>query len=230
MVDTKALILTGHGVNCEQELKYVVEKVGGSADIKHLNEVLLDPLKIKFKLKEPLLQFIKDGKLVFGGCNGFQVLVKMGLLPVPDFKQRVTLTVNDSGKYEDRWIWLKANKNSPCIFTKGIEYLHVPVRHGEGKFLPADENELRFITENNLHVLQYVNEKGVVTSDYPANPNGSVMSIAGICDVSGRIFGLMPHPEAFNDVTNDPLWTTGVIKEALGLRIFKNAVEYLKGL
>lgn len=256
-METKALILTGYGINCEQELRYVVEKVGGSADIRHLNEIIIDPMllegynflmipggfsfgddlgsgrvfanKVKFKLKDQILKFIEDKKLIFGGCNGFQILAKMGLIPIPDFTQRITLTNNDSGKYEDRWVWLKMNKGSPCIFTKGIDYLHVPVRHGEGKFLPADENELRYIVDNNLYVAQYVDEKGSFAS-YPANPNGSVMNIAGVCDLSGRVFGMMPHPEAFNHITNNPLWTTGLVKEALGLKIFKNAVEYLKGV
>ena len=121
---------------------------------------------MKYKLREPLAQFIKDGKLVIGICNGFQVLAKMGLLPVPDFEQRVTLTVNDSGKYEDRWVRLKINKQSPCVFTRGMDFLDVPVRHGEGKLVPKNESELKFITDNNLHAVQYVNMKGELAG-YP---------------------------------------------------------------
>ena len=135
-------------------------------------------------------------------------MVKMGLLPVPDFKQRVTLTHNDSGRYEDRWVFLKGNKKSPCIFTKDIEYLLVPVRHGEGKFIPENEETLKQIKENQQIVFQYVDEKGAL-GNYPHNPNGSVESIAGICDKSGRILGMMPHPEAFNIPQNCPYCLEG---------------------
>lgn len=253
-MQTNALVLTGYGINCEQETKNVIEKVGGSAEIVHINELfektkslssynLLvfpggfahgDDLgsgkvlanKFKFKLKNELLEFIKQGKLVMGICNGFQALVKLGLLPIPDFEQRVTLTVNASTKFEDRWVWLKTNPVSPCIFTKGLEYITLPVRHGEGRFLPKNENELDYITEKNLFAFQYVDSKGQLAG-YPWNPNGAVMNIAGICDESGRIFGMMPHPEAFQEIYNCPYWKSANIKEAQGLRIFRNAVNYL---
>ncbi|HIH22158.1 TPA: phosphoribosylformylglycinamidine synthase subunit PurQ [Candidatus Micrarchaeota archaeon] len=251
----RALVLSGFGINCEDECKFVIEKTGGAAEIVHINELIEEPSifeqynflvfpggfahgddlgsgkvlanKMKYKLREPLSQFINSGKLVIGICNGFQVLVKMGLLPVPDFEQRITLTVNDSGKYEDRWVRLKINKQSPCVFTRGMEFLDVPVRHGEGKLIPKDDGELRFITDNNLHAVQYVNMKGELAG-YPYNPNGSALNIAGICDKTGRVFGMMPHPEAFNSITNHPAWPFGIIKEAQGLRIFRNAVEYLQ--
>ncbi len=253
-MQTKALVLYGYGVNCEQESKVSVERAGGTAEIKHINEVIDNPKllenynflilpggfsfgddlgsgkvfanKMKFKLHNELLRFVNDGKLVAGICNGFQSLAKMGLLPIPDFEQRVTLTVNDSGHFEDRWVILKMNKASPCVFTKGIEYLMVPVRHGEGKFIPKNEAILRELIDNNLVFAQYVDDKGQLTG-YPWNPNGSVMNIAGICDKSGRVFGMMPHPEAFNEITNNPYWTTGAVKEAQGIKLFKNAVDYI---
>ena len=146
----KALVLTGYGINCENESKYAIEKSGGVADIYHLNKVIENPKlmedynmlmvpggfsfgddlgsgkvfgnKMKFKLKDQLSDFVKEGKLVLGVCNGFQILVKMGLLPEPDFQQRVTLINNDSGHYEDRWVILKGNLKSPCVFSKGIDY------------------------------------------------------------------------------------------------------------
>jgi phosphoribosylformylglycinamidine synthase len=253
-MQTKALVLSGYGINCEHETKFAIERAGGSARILHLNELIDDPKslenynfmvipggfsfgddigsgkvfanKMRYRLREPLEQFVKDGKLLMGICNGFQVIAKLGILPIPDFQQRITLTINDSGKFEDRWVRLRANPVSPCIFTKGIDVLYLPVRHGEGKVVANSENELKRITDGNLHALQYVNERGELAG-YPYNPNGSVLNIAGICDSSGKIFGMMPHPEAFNHVTNHPLWPFGMIKEAAGLRIFRNATDYL---
>ncbi len=149
----------------------------------------------------------------------------MGLLPEPDFEQKVTLIGNDSGKFEDRWVVLKANKKSPCIFTKGIDFMLVPVRHGEGKFIPLDDNALETMKSKNQIVFQYTDKDGN-DAKYPDNPNGSVMGIAGVCDSTGRIFGMMPHPEAFNIIQNCPYWVRGKVSEPMGLRIFKNAVEY----
>ncbi|MBI5227323.1 phosphoribosylformylglycinamidine synthase I [Candidatus Micrarchaeota archaeon] len=252
----RSLILTGYGINCEVESKYAIEKSGGAADIVHLNKLLGEPKmlreynmlmipggfsfgddlgsgkvfgnKMKFKIHDELLEFVKGPNLVLGICNGFQIVVKMGLLPEPDFVQRATLTNNDSGHYEDRWVILKGNEKSPCVFTKGIDYLIVPVRHGEGKFVPKEAGVLKGLKENNQIVFQYVDEKSNTSALYPHNPNGSVENIAGICDKSGRIFGMMPHPEAFNMPQNCPHWVKGTVKEALGLRIFKNAVEFMR--
>jgi phosphoribosylformylglycinamidine synthase I len=249
----KALVLTGYGINCENESKYAFEKAGGKADIFHVNSLIERPQvlddynlffiaggfsfgddlgsgkvlgnKIKNRLGDAIIDFYNSGKLIIGVCNGFQVLVKVGLLPVPDFKQRVTLTTNDSGKFEDRWVFLKINKNSPCVFTKGMEYALLPVRHGEGK-LVMDEETRKNIWQENLAVLQYVGPNGE-PAGYPYNPNGSIDNIAGLCDKTGRIFGLMPHPEAFNIPQNCPYWPFGIVKEAIGIRFFKNAVDYL---
>lgn len=251
----RALVLYGYGINCERESKYAIEKSGGHADIMHLNRVLESPRllenynmlmvpggfsfgddlgsgrvfgnKMRFALREPLQEFVKAQKLVLGVCNGFQILVKMGLLPKPDFEQRVSLIGNNSGRFEDRWVILKANRESPCIFTKDIDALLLPVRHGEGKFVARDEAVLGELKTGNQVVLQYIDENGKLAG-YPYNPNGSIENIAGICDSSGRIFGLMPHPEAFNMAENCPYWLRGSVREPLGLRIFKNAVEYLK--
>jgi len=250
----KALVLYGYGINCEHESRNAIEKSGGRADILHLNKVLDNPRlleeynmlfipggfsfgddlgsgkvfanKMKFKLRDQLEDFVKADKLVLGICNGFQVLVKMGLLPEPDFNQKVTLIGNDSGHYEDRWVVLKTNKQSPCVFSKGLDYLLAPVRHGEGKFIPNDDAILEELKKNNQIVFQYTDKDGNLAG-FPHNPNGSVLNIAGICDKTGRVFGMMPHPEAFNIVENCPYWIRGKVKEPMGLRIFKNAVEYL---
>jgi phosphoribosylformylglycinamidine synthase len=251
----RALVLYGYGINCERESKYVIEKSGGRADITHVNKVLENPQilenynmlfipggfsfgddlgsgrvfanKMKFRLRNQLEQFVKAEKLILGICNGFQVLVKMGLLPEPDFIQRVSLIGNDSGHFEDRWVVLKANKDSPCVFTKGIDYLLAPVRHGEGKFVIENDEALNELKRNNQIVFQYTDKKGKLAG-FPFNPNGSIHNIAGICDRTGRIFGMMPHPEAFNIIENCPYWIRGKVKEPMGLQVFRNAVKYFQ--
>jgi phosphoribosylformylglycinamidine synthase len=184
-------------------------------------------------LFDQLMRFIQEGKLIIGICNGFQLMVKLGLLPALDSsyeKQVVTLTYNDSGRFEDRWVYLYVDHNSPCVFTKGIEKLYLPIRHGEGKFIPKDKTVLEAIEEAHLGVVKYMHpETGCPTLDYPFNPNGSVNAIAGLCDPSGRIFGLMPHPEGFLHFTHHPRWTReNLPEEGMGLALFLNAVDYIK--
>lgn len=185
------------------------------------------------RLEEVIQRFIKDGKLILGICNGFQLLVKSGLLPGLGGnygKQEVTLSFNDSGRFEDRWVYLKVNPASPCVFTKGIGSLYLPVRHGEGKFIPKDEEVLKKIKENELIPLQYSDSSGQKpTMEYPFNPNGAIEATAGLCDPTGRIFGMMPHPEAYLYFVNHPRWTREKIPpEGMGLAIFRNAVEYIR--
>ncbi|MGD0229319.1 MAG: phosphoribosylformylglycinamidine synthase subunit PurQ [Syntrophorhabdales bacterium] len=181
---------------------------------------------------DELLKFVSDGKLIIGICNGFQLLVKTGLLPAlkGDYqRQRVTLTFNDSGRFEDRWVYLTVNKFSSCIFTKDIDKIYLPVRHGEGKLVTGDEGGVAELTQDGHIVMQYCNESGRVTTDFPYNPNGSTMSIASLCDPTGRIFGLMPHPEAFVHYTQHPRWTREQLsEEGAGLKIFRNAYSYLR--
>jgi phosphoribosylformylglycinamidine synthase subunit PurQ / glutaminase len=183
-------------------------------------------------LIEELLKFINAGGLVLGVCNGFQLMVKLGLLPAlaGNFTiQSTTLTFNDSGRFEDRWVYLKANAQSPCVFTRGIGTVYYPVRHGEGKFVPQDEIVLEKIEKKNLVAFQYCDANGSVTMNYPANPNGSINAIAGLCNETGRLFGLMPHPEAFLHRTNHPRWTReNLPEEGQGLAIFKNAVAFIR--
>ena len=187
----------------------------------------------KEKLYHQVIDFIRDGKLILGVCNGFQLLIKLGLLPAfgNDYAtQTVTLTFNDSGRFEDRWVYLKVNGNSPCVFTKGLEGIYLPVRHGEGKIVTKDPAIREQLHTNNQIALQYsdVTYRRAVM-DYPYNPNGSVDAIAGICDESGRIFGLMPHPEAYLHYTNHPRWTRENLPEdGAGLGLFKNAVDFIR--
>lgn len=190
-------------------------------------------------LVDSLKAFIRDGGLVLGICNGFQLMVKLGILPglsstphEPVFEREVSLTYNNSARYEDRWVSLAANPASHCVFTKGIDKLYVPVRHGEGRLVPRDESVLQALQDRNLIALQYTYpHTGDVTMDYPANPNGSPLGIAGLTDPTGRILGLMPHPEAFNHPTNHPSWTREQAlgnAPTLGLVIFENAIKSLR--
>ena len=185
------------------------------------------------KLFAQFTRFIAAGKLILGVCNGFQLLVKLGMLPGFDGstdRQTATLTFNDSGRFEDRWIHLRADAASPCVFTKGLKGLTLPVRHGEGKFVPLDEDVLGRLHREHLICLQYSDERSEeATLDYPANPNGSVDAVAGICNETGRIFGLMPHPEAFLHRTNHPRWTREELpEEGAGLTLFRNAAAFLR--
>ena len=184
-------------------------------------------------LIEELLKFINAGGLILGVCNGFQLMVKLGLLPALDnnfTKQSSTLTYNDSGRFEDRWVYLKANAQSPCVFTEGIDVVYYPVRHGEGKFVPESDAILEEIEKKNLVAFQYCDADGSITMDYPANPNGSTHAIAALCSETGRLFGLMPHPEAFLHCTNHPRWTReNLPEEGQGLAIFQNAVKFIRG-
>ncbi|MEJ2587953.1 MAG: phosphoribosylformylglycinamidine synthase subunit PurQ [Deltaproteobacteria bacterium] len=198
--------------------------------------------KLRRHLGSELERFVRDGNLVIGICNGFQALVNLGLLP--GFggqydKRLVAITYNDSGNFIDAWVNLKVNQDTPCVFTEGISTIELPVRHGEGKLI-AEENTTTTLFENHQVVMQYASNDGhAARGEWPYNPNGSVRDIAGICDPTGRVFGLMPHPEAYNHFTNHPDWTkkreilhrgaeTPATQEGEGIRIFRNAVEYLK--
>jgi phosphoribosylformylglycinamidine synthase I len=259
MITPKALILTGFGINCDIETAHAFKIAGADAQRVHINDLINGANKLpdyhilafpggfsfgddiasgkvlanmlKYNLGEQIKEFIDSGKLIIGICNGFQAMVKMGLLPAfnGDYEtQNVTLTFNDSGRFEDRWVHLNANKNSKCVFTKGIKNIYLPVRHGEGKFVVKNPQVLTRLKKENHIVFQYTDIKGK-TAGYPDNPNGSVDNIAAICDETGRVFGMMPHPEAFQHRTNHPRWTREELpEEGAGVAIFRNAVEYVK--
>ena len=250
----KVLVLRAAGSNCDQETKFAFDYVGGRADLVHINRLLTGEIdldayhilaipggftygddisagkilanQLKYKLKEDLIKFHRDGKLIIGICNGFQVLVRAGLLPDMNFEQRVTLSNNDSGKFEDRWVTLKINK-TPCVFTQGLEKaLYLPVAHAEGKFIPQDEGIVDELSASDQIVFQYSSPTGGEVK-YPQNPNGSYLDIAGICDPSGRVLGMMPHPERHIHPTNNPLWTrNGLSDNGDGTLLFRNAIEF----
>ena len=214
---------------------------GGFLDGDDLGSAQVESVRLKHAriettgktLFEEIRTFIDRGMLILGVCNGFQALAKSGLLPGNPFgKRRVSLTFNDSAKFEDRWVNLVVNPKSPCVFTKGMDHLTVPVRHGEGKFVCDGDATMAEIKGSNLVAVSYADEHFKPTMEYPLNPNGSVEAIAGICDQSGRIFGLMPHPEAFTHPTNHPSWTRieHLPSVGEGMAVFDNAVKFLAGI
>ena len=181
--------------------------------------------------KEKLQNFVLNGGCVLGVCNGFQLLVKLGLLPDGQ-EQCVSLAPNASGRFENRWAH-HGVLPSACIFTKGIQRMYLPCRHGEGRFVCKDEETLDRLIKGQQVVFQYTNQEGEPTDSYPDNPNGSVRSVAGICDRSGRVLGMMAHPEAFLFPHNHPQHVNKQMacKEEThgeGLQLFINAVTYLR--
>ncbi|HQP92294.1 MAG TPA: phosphoribosylformylglycinamidine synthase I [Candidatus Omnitrophota bacterium] len=257
MIKPRVLILKTAGVNCDQESAFAFESAGAETEFVHINELVSGTKKLsdfqilcfsggftygddiaagkilanelKSKLFDELKKFISDKKLIIGVCNGFQVLVKAGLLPGnEDFRQEVTLSNNDCGSFQDMWIHLKT-LDSKCIWTKGLsELIYLPIAHGEGKFIPKNEDVLQRLKNNGQIVFKYCSAQGVI-GDYPVNPNGSIDSVAGICDESGRVFGLMPHPERHLTGLQNPQWTrSGLKKHGDGFQIFLNAVNYFK--
>ena len=254
------LVLTGFGINCERETADAFARAGAAVDIRHLNDVIADPSRLtdshifaipggfsfgddiasgrilanrlRYTLAEPLHQFVGDGKLAIGICNGFQVMVKMGLLPLFDseFRQDVTVTYNDRDRFDNRWVNLAVDPQTACVWLRGVEQFEAPIRHGEGKFVPRDKATLQRLRENGQVALRYAKRDGSPAGGaFPENPNGSVDDIAGICDPSGRIFGLMPHPEAALDGTSHPTWTRdGLESEGAGLALFRNAVAFVQ--
>lgn len=203
---------------------------------------VIQALKLKNHIGRDLLTFVDQGKLIIGICNGFQALVNLGLLPGLDndyTKRSVSVTFNDCGNFRDQWVHLTANSESPCVFTRGMTMADYPVRHGEGKFI-AEKDVVDTLVANHQVVFQYADANGAPAKGaFPLNPNGSLHDIAGICDPTGRIFGLMPHPEAYNHFTNHPDWTrnTQRLKRegnpldqdmTVGIKLFKNGVDYIK--
>ena len=198
--------------------------------------------RLRCNIGEEIEEFIRKGRLIIGICNGFQALVNLGLLPGfdGDYRSRkIALTYNESGNFVDTWVRLKIKEDTVCVFTKGISTIELPVRHGEGKFY-AEKGIIDRLIKKNQVVIQYADKEGnPAQGRWPFDPNGSLYDIAGICDSTGRIFGLMPHPEAYNHFTNHPDWALkreelarmgkGIEgEEGEGIAIFRNAVEYIR--
>ena len=256
MSKVRVLVLRAPGTNCDVETAFAFEQAGATASLVHVNrlvggeqrlsdyQVLVVPggftygddiaagrvlaNELRLGLGEDVQTFIKSGGLVLGICNGFQVLVKAGFLPGPldAGPAPLTLTDNDSGKFECRWVYLSVNRDSPCVFTRGIERMSLPVAHAEGKVVITDSS-----LPDSDAVLYYTDAQGNREAGYPWNPNGSVADIAGVCDGTGRVFALMPHPERFIRGTQHPQWTRRRhAQRGDGFRIFENAVQWARGI
>ncbi len=268
MAAPRVLILTGYGINCDFETLEAFRRAGAQAERVHVNDLIDghrkladyrimafpggfsygDDIasgkalanKIQTNLGEDLARFVEGDNLIIGICNGFQVMTRLGL--VPDLAgdhstQESTLTYNDSARYEDRWVHL-AGEGDKCIFTRGVDRLYAPVAHGEGMFFASDET-LDKLEKNGQVVFRYALPEGVFANGaYPHNPNGAMRDIAGVCDPTGRVLGMMPHPERFLEFTNHPRWTALrahleregklVPSEGDGQKIFANAVDYFR--
>lgn len=259
-----AVIVKEHGTNCEQETKFAFEQAGADAKIVHMEDwrrgatiddaqILCFPGGFSFgdnlgsgnawaenvraHVFDQVRSFVEDDGLVLGICNGFQVLVNLGLLPAfKDYTPQAALVQNDRPTYVDRWVHARVD-SSKCVWTRGIDSVYLPVAHGEGKFY-AGADVLDLLHANDQVVFRYAMEDGRTATSYPDNPNGSLASIAGVCDPSGNVLGMMPHPERYITLTQHPFWTRvkeqsrrrniPLVKKGDGLYILENAVRALE--
>jgi phosphoribosylformylglycinamidine synthase len=256
MAVPKALILRAPGANCDLETEFALQQAGAAAERIHVNRLREEPrllqryqilvipggftygddvgagkilaCQLSHFLGDALQRFRDGHRLILGICNGFQVLLKAGLIVPPDEDGPLaTLTNNESGKFEDRWIYLRARPGQ-CPFLHGCDRLHLPVAHGEGNFVCREEWILKGLDQAGQVVLTFVDSAGK-PGPYPVNPNGSKGDVAGVCDASGRVLGLMPHPERHILPTQHPRWTReGLAEEGDGMRIFRNAVKFFQ--
>ncbi len=267
MSKPRVCVLRAPGTNCDIETAHAFELAGGEAERLHLfrlleNPALLDDFQIlcipggfsygddvgagvifsrhlRGKLNDAMQAFRSSEKLILGICNGFQVILKAGLLQSTTVdEQRLTLTWNNSGRYVDRWVRLKT-ASSKCVFLRDIDELDVPIAHAEGRIAVKDQSVLEGLRTGDQMALCYwgadaeeqvANGRGVTEVSLlpePVNPNGSVCNLAGLCDETGRVLGLMPHPERFLFATQHPQWTRlGLSGEGAGLKLFQNAVDW----
>jgi phosphoribosylformylglycinamidine synthase subunit PurQ / glutaminase len=264
----KTLVLTGYGINCEEETRYAFERAGADAHVVHINDLIankkiLDDCNILAfpggfsygddtgsgkafanriinNLFDEFSRFLERDVLILGICNGFQIISNLGIVPHYSGlgKADVSLEHNARNRYICRWVDLAVNSKSNCVFTKGINTLHIPVAHGEGNFY-ADAATLEKLKLNNQITMQYATPDGKsANGEFPFNPNGATLDIASVCDASGRFMGLMPHPERGMFFTQREDWT--LLKEQYiregkdipeysdGIKIFRNAMEYFK--
>jgi phosphoribosylformylglycinamidine synthase len=259
MPHPRAIVLRAPGTNCDEETEVAWRRAGATVETWHIGRLLETPhaldefailtipggfsygddlgagrilaTRLASVLGDALGRFHARGGLILGICNGFQVLVKAGLLPGGPGPPRATLTFNESGHFESRWVRL-APLAGRSPFVTGTEPIELPVAHGEGRFLLADAGDLAALEANGQVVLCYVDASGHPTQDYPANPNGSPGAVAGVCDPTGRIFGLMPHPERHIEAIHHPRWTRSAASveghEGHGLRIFRDAIKAVR--
>lgn len=257
MSDVRVLVLRTAGINCDEEVMHCWKLAGAWPALVHLNRLAESPSmlegfnivtipggfsygddiaagqimaqRVLLDMLEALQRFVDRGGGILGICNGFQVLVKTGLLPGGSFgRDRVTVTHNDSARFEARWVRLEVCTDR-CPFLPEGAVLEMPVEHAEGKVVTADDATAAQLAKNGQVAVRYVDVDGR-NDTYPANPNGSVAGIAGLCDPTGRVLGLMPHPDRHFDHAHHPCWTRGRVDgPADGLRVFRSAVSYWGG-
>lgn len=249
----KVCILRSDGANCDEELFYAFEKFGADPRFVQINELRNKSKKLNdFQIlalpggfsygddiasgkvlavelisffKSQLSDFIAKKGIILGICNGFQTLVRTGLLPYNNLgKMDATLTQNESGHFECRWVKIKTEV-SKCPFLPTGEILDIAVNHGEGKFF-AKSKILAKIEKDKLVIARYIDGKGKPTQEYPQNPNGALNAIAAVTDPSGRILGMMPHPEKFVDITQHPNWRRERFTKPHGAIIFENLIKF----
>lgn len=252
----RVLILRAPGINRDEDAAAAIELAGGQPERAHVNRLVegqvqltdyamliipggfsygdhlgagrLLAVDLTHRLGEQINAFVADGRPVLGICNGFQVLVKAGILPGLIEQPAATLTDNASGRFECRWVYLQPEPDSRCIFTRGMERIEVPVAHGEGRFVLHDSAALAQLHTSGQIALRYTTSHGD-PPDYPANPNGSTANIAGVCNAAGNVLGLMPHPENAIFPYQHPRWTREPQRTSGdGLALFQNAVAYAR--
>jgi len=254
----RVLVLRTAGTNCDVETEYGFNLAGGTAERVHINRILEGSVslsdyaivvipggfsygddlsagkvlanELRFKMQEEFYSFAESGRPIIGICNGFQVLVKSGLLPFSERKREIsaTLTFNDSGHFEDRWVFLRCSGRSALVEDLRGEIITLPVAHGEGKFLTKEKGGLSRLKSGGQIAFQYAYSDGRVAFDYPYNPNGSWEAIAAVTNERGNILGMMPHPERFLFPYCHPGWTRGMGRSVDGLRLLKSIVKYVK--
>tara|TARA_Y100001933_G_C19014437_1_gene570729 strand:+ start:16896 stop:17732 length:837 start_codon:yes stop_codon:yes gene_type:complete len=247
----RCLIVRTAGTNCDMELAHAFELAGASAQKLHINELIANPAligdfeligfpggfsygddiaagrilanRLRHKLMDQLLAAADRGVPMIGICNGFQVMVKLGLLPDPHAgTQTATLADNESGRFTTKWVNMTVPAETCCVWTKGLTELDLPIAHAEGRFVPQSDEALARWNDNGQIAIKYAADN---------NPNGSTADIAGVCDPSGLILGLMPHPERWIHITNHPHWQRKgeafKSQTPAGLKMFQNVVEHV---
>ncbi|MFY9344058.1 MAG: phosphoribosylformylglycinamidine synthase subunit PurQ [Planctomycetota bacterium] len=264
MSSPKVLVLRAPGINCERETSHAFARAGGTPQFLHIQQLLADPgqldafrivavpggfsygddissgrvlaQEMKAKLADRLFAFLGRGGLVLGICNGFQVLVRLGLLPCTAGRldEEVTLTNNLSNHYECRWVTLRT-RASRCVFLPAGLVLRWPAAHGEGRLVARDQALQQVLLDEGFAAAQYVDPAGVPTETYPHNPNGSPLGIAGLTDQSGRVLGVMPHPDRSYLPTHMPDWRRTLLaagslpEDGDGMVVFREMVKVARG-